>query len=159
MLDLDFHTVGCVLLIIMWPGFDSSYAQAGISQKSIGCMPCSRTYVADAHLDIFSGQLDLHHHQAEMSYSGDMCNGFAGDVDVPTLSELDRELVGEGSHRSLVYSMKFGACQDAMVSFLDSYDTHLVMIEKLPNGVFADPFELRHFVEKKGENQTPRLTV
>jgi GPI mannosyltransferase 1 subunit X len=94
-----------------------------------------------------------------MSYSGGMCNGFADDVDVPTLSELDRELVGEGSHRCIVYSMKFVSCPDAMGSFLDSYDAHLVMIEKLPNGVFADPFELRHLVEQKGENQTPRLTM
>ncbi|KAK3140137.1 hypothetical protein QOZ80_5AG0396560 [Eleusine coracana subsp. coracana] len=127
----------------------SSSDQAGISQKSIRCMPCSKTYVGDAYLDNLSGQLDEHRHLAEMPYSGDMCNGLADDVDVPTLSELHRELVGEGSHRRLVYSMKFGACQDAIVSFLDSYDAHLVIIEKLPNGVFADPFELQHFVERK----------
>jgi GPI mannosyltransferase 1 subunit X len=122
-------------------------------------MLCSRTYVADAYLDILSGQLDQRRHLAEMSYSGDMCNGLVVDVNVPTLSELHRELVGEGSHRRLIYSMKFGACQDAMVSFLDNYDSHLVMIEKLPNGVFADPFELQHFIERKGENQILRLTV
>jgi hypothetical protein len=28
-----------------------------------------------------------------------------------------------------------------------------VLIEKLPSGVFADPFELQHFVERKGETE------
>ena len=86
-----------------------------------------------------------------MSDSGELCKGLTDAVEVPTLSELHRQLVGEGSHRRLVYSVKFGARQDAMVNFLDGYDAHLVIIEKLPNGVFADPFELQHFVERKGE--------
>ncbi|CAL5092625.1 unnamed protein product [Urochloa decumbens] len=98
--------------------------QAAKSQKPINCMPCSRTYIGDAYTYTFTDQLA--HHR-----------------------ELHRQLVGEGSHRRLVYSMKFGACQDAMVNFLDGYDAHLVIIEKLPNGVFADPFELQHFVERK----------
>ncbi|TVU49322.1 hypothetical protein EJB05_00630 [Eragrostis curvula] len=127
----------------------SSSEQAGSIRKPINCMPCSRKYVGDAFLDISTCQLDQRRHLAETLYSGGLCNGLADDLDVPTLSELHRQLVGEGSHRRLVYSMKFGAFQDAVLSFLDSYDAHLVVIEKLPNGVFADPFELQHFVERK----------
>lgn len=126
-----------------------SSKQAGTSQKSINCLPCSRTYVSDAYLDTSTGQLAQHRVLSEISDSADLCKGRADDLDVPTLSELHRLLVGEGSHRRLLYSVKFGSCQDAMVNFLDGYDANLVIIEKLPNGVFADPFELHHFVERK----------
>ncbi|KAG2621931.1 phosphatidylinositol-glycan biosynthesis class X protein-like [Panicum virgatum] len=128
---------------------ESSPQQAGRSQKSINCVPCSRNYIGDAYLYTFTDQLAPHRGLAEMSDSGELCKGLTDAVEVPTLSELHRQLVGEGSHRRLVYSVKFGACQDAMVNFLDGYDAHLVIIEKLPNGVFADPFELQHFVERK----------
>ncbi|RCV19323.1 hypothetical protein SETIT_3G375000v2 [Setaria italica] len=111
-------------------------------------MPCSRTYIGDAYLHTLT---DHAHHRglAEMSDSDELCEGLTDDVEVPTLSELQRQLVGEGSHRHLVYSVKFSACQDAMVNFLNGYDACLVIVEKLPNGVFADPFELQHFVERK----------
>ncbi|WVZ91099.1 hypothetical protein U9M48_037313 [Paspalum notatum var. saurae] len=123
--------------------------QGGTSHRSVNCVPCSRTYIGDADLDTLTGQLARRHGLAEMSDSGELCKGLADDVEVPTLSKLHRQLVGEGSHRRLVYSVEFGACQGAMVNFLDGYDAHLVIIEKLPNGVFADPFELQHFVERK----------
>ncbi|CAN6343977.1 unnamed protein product [Urochloa humidicola] len=113
--------------------------KAGRRQKPINCMPCSRTYIGDAYTDAFTDQLAEHRGLVGMSDSGE----------APTLLELHRQLVGEGSHRRLVYSMKFGVRQDAMINFLDGYDAHLVIIEKLPNGVFADPFELQHFVERK----------
>uniref|UniRef100_A0A0A9DRE0 Phosphatidylinositol-glycan biosynthesis class X protein n=1 Tax=Arundo donax TaxID=35708 RepID=A0A0A9DRE0_ARUDO len=127
----------------------TSSEEAGSSQKSINCMLCSRTYVGDAYLNTLTGQLPLRSGLTEMLDSGDICKGLAEDVEMPKLSELRRHLVGEGSHRRLVYSVKFGACQDTMVNFFDGYDANLVIIEKLPNGVFADPFELHHFVERK----------
>lgn len=116
-----------------------SPVQAGSSQKSVNCMSCSRTCVGRAHLD------DL----TEMPDSADLCQQLADDLDVPMLSKLHRQLVGEGSHRRLVYSIEFGNCKDATVKFVDDYDSNLVIIEKLPSGVFADPFELQHFVERK----------
>ncbi|KAF8692234.1 hypothetical protein HU200_039839 [Digitaria exilis] len=129
--------------------FNHCTAQAGTSQKSINCMPCSRTYVGDAYLNALTDHHAHHRDLSEMSDSTELCKGITDDVEVPALSELRRQLVGEGSHRRLVYSLKFGACQDAMVNFLDGHDAHLVIVEKLPNGVFADPFELQHFVERK----------
>lgn len=126
-------------------------AQAGGTQKSVKCMPCSRTYIGDAYLDTLTGQLAQRRDLAEMFDSGELCTGLADDVEVPMLSKLRRQLVGEGSHRRIVYYMDFGACEGAMVNFLDRYDAHLVIFEKLPDGVFADPFELYHFVELRGE--------
>jgi phosphatidylinositol glycan class X len=134
----------------MCASFNYFTAQAGRSQKFINCMPCSRTYIGDAYLHTLTDHAQ-HRGLAEMSDSGDLCKGLTDDVEVLTLSELQRQLIGEGSHRRLVYSVKFGACQDAMFNFLNVYDAHLAIIEKLPNGVFADPFELQHFVERKGE--------
>ncbi|KAF0890060.1 hypothetical protein E2562_036435, partial [Oryza meyeriana var. granulata] len=89
---------------------------AGTGQKFINCMPCSRRYVADASLDTLTGQLAQHRDLTETSDSAGLCKGLDYDLDVPMLSELHRQLVGE---------------------------------ENLPNGVFADPFELQHFVERK----------
>ncbi|KAL6627459.1 hypothetical protein ACP70R_031185 [Stipagrostis hirtigluma subsp. patula] len=121
--------------------------QAGSSQESTSCMPCSRAYIGDTYLNTFMGHLPQHRDLAETYGSGDLCKGLSDEIEVPTLSELHRQLVGEGSHRRMVYSLKFG--QDSMVNFLDTYDANLVIIEKLPSGVFADPFELQHFVERK----------
>jgi phosphatidylinositol glycan class X len=116
-------------------------------------MPCSRTYIADTYLDALTGQLAEHRDLTEVSDTADLCKGLTDDLDLPTVLEVHRQLVGEGSHRRLVYSVKFGNCKDAMVKFLDGYDANLVIIEKLPSGVFADPFELQHFVERKGETK------
>ncbi|CAN6329711.1 unnamed protein product [Urochloa humidicola] len=87
--------------------------QAGRSQKPINCMPCSRTYIGDAYTYTFTDQLAHHGGLAEIPDTGELCKGLTDDVEVevPTLSELHRQL--------------------------------------LPNGVFADPFELQHFVERK----------
>ncbi|XP_047048608.1 phosphatidylinositol-glycan biosynthesis class X protein-like isoform X2 [Lolium rigidum] len=112
-------------------------------------MPCSRTYIADTYLDALTGQLAEHRDLTEVSDTADLCKGLTDDLDVPMVSEVHRQLVGEGSHRRLVYSVKFGNCKDAMLKFFDDYDANLVIIEKLPSGVFADPFELQHFVERK----------
>uniref|UniRef100_A0ACD5XM50 Uncharacterized protein n=1 Tax=Avena sativa TaxID=4498 RepID=A0ACD5XM50_AVESA len=122
--------------------------KAGGSHKPASCMPCSRTYIADAYLNA-SSQFAQHRDLTEVPDTADLCKGLDVDLDVPALSEVHRQLVGEGSHRRLIYSVKIGNCRDAMVKFLDGYDANLVIIEKLPSGVFADPFELQHFVERK----------
>jgi GPI mannosyltransferase 1 subunit X len=137
--------------MFMRVSFNYGIAQEGGSRTPVKCMPCSRTYIGGAHLDTLTGQLAQRRDIVEMSDSGELCKGLADDVEVPMLSKLRRQLVGKGSHRRLVYSVDFGAHEGAMVNFLDHYDAHLVIFEKLPDGVFADPFELQHFVERKGE--------
>jgi phosphatidylinositol glycan class X len=141
------------LFDILLTSFNSCSEKVANSQKSINCIPCSRTYVAGAYLDALTGLLAQHRDLTEVPETADLCKGLDDGLDVPMLSEVHRQLVGEGSHRRLVYSVKFGNCKDAMVKFLDGYDANLVIIEKLPSGVFADPFELQHFVERKGETK------
>ncbi|CAJ1973095.1 unnamed protein product [Sphenostylis stenocarpa] len=61
------------------------------------------------------------------------------------LSDLKRNLTGEGSHRTVSTSIKF---QIKSLSELLSYSCEFIIIERLPSGVFADPFELQHLVQR-----------
>ena len=56
---------------------------------------------------------------------------------------LHRNLIGEGSHRRLSSSVRL----EIQVS---AQSCQAIVIERLPSGVFADPFELQHLVQRKG---------
>ncbi|ESW07986.1 hypothetical protein PHAVU_009G009200 [Phaseolus vulgaris] len=64
------------------------------------------------------------------------------------LSDLKRNLTGEGSHRSVSTLIKFQSQQLKSLSELLSYSCEFIIIERLPSGVFADPFELQHLVQR-----------
>ncbi|KAK1322027.1 hypothetical protein QJS10_CPA03g02443 [Acorus calamus] len=63
------------------------------------------------------------------------------------LTVIERHLIGEGSHRRLLSSLKFDCPSDA-ISVLEDHFWEAVVIERLPLGVFADPFELSHLVQR-----------
>ncbi|XP_028754637.1 phosphatidylinositol-glycan biosynthesis class X protein-like [Neltuma alba] len=65
------------------------------------------------------------------------------------VSDLERNLVGEGSHRHLSTSIKFQTQPTNSVSERINYSCQLIIIERLPSGVFADPFELQHLVQRR----------
>ncbi|XP_057975944.1 uncharacterized protein LOC131163365 [Malania oleifera] len=76
-----------------------------------------------------------------------------GSCDVPEnlshllgLSILERYLVGEGSHRRLFSSVKINVQQDSIYD-LPAHFCKVLIIERLPLGVFADPFELQHLLQ------------
>ncbi|RCV19329.1 hypothetical protein SETIT_3G375000v2 [Setaria italica] len=97
--------------------------QAGRSQKSINCMPCSRTYIGDAYLHTLT---DHAHHRglAEMSDSDELCEGLTDDVEVPTLSELQRQLLKSSRMGCLLthlsYSILLSAKFSLMLLFLET---------------------------------------
>ncbi|KAJ4951055.1 hypothetical protein NE237_027887 [Protea cynaroides] len=64
-----------------------------------------------------------------------------------TTSMLQCLLIGEGSHRHLTSSIKINF-QPGAISDLPSHSCDAIIVEKLPSGVFADPFELQHLVER-----------
>lgn len=71
---------------------------------------------------------------------------------IPKMLILDRYLVGEGSHRSLSTRVKL----DIPVESLSEIQVQLyevIFVEKLPHGVFADPFELQHLQNRKGKKK------
>ncbi|XP_054810095.1 uncharacterized protein LOC129311704 isoform X1 [Prosopis cineraria] len=63
------------------------------------------------------------------------------------VSDLQRNLIGGGSHRHLSTSIKFQTQPPNSVPERISYSCQLVIIERLPSGVFADSFELQHLVQ------------
>ncbi|KAL8196335.1 hypothetical protein R6Q57_025335 [Mikania cordata] len=66
---------------------------------------------------------------------------------MPKLSVMRRDLTGEGSHRRLTTSIKI-EIQQEVISKLPSLFCEAIIIERLPSGVFADPFELEHLTER-----------
>ncbi|KAL5735030.1 hypothetical protein ACOSP7_032891 [Xanthoceras sorbifolium] len=58
-------------------------------------------------------------------------------------SVLQRHLIGEGSHRHLSSSIRLDIDSKA-VSQLSIHYCRVIFVERLPSGVFADPFELQH---------------
>lgn len=67
------------------------------------------------------------------------------------VSDIQRNLIGEGSHRHLSTSIKFQTQHTDFVFEQISYSCQLMIIERLPSGVFADPFELQHLVQRGGK--------
>ncbi|KAL1192843.1 hypothetical protein V5N11_009316 [Cardamine amara subsp. amara] len=64
---------------------------------------------------------------------------------VPAISSLlqhRRNITGEGSHRNLITSIK-------LLLQSESQFNELVIVERLPLGVFADPFELQSLQQRK----------
>ncbi|XP_034901764.1 uncharacterized protein [Populus alba] len=63
-------------------------------------------------------------------------------VSVPWL-----HLRGEGSHRHISSTIRYHMQPDSM-SQLCTHFCEVIIIERLPSGVFADPFELQHLLER-----------
>ncbi|CAK7356086.1 unnamed protein product [Dovyalis caffra] len=63
------------------------------------------------------------------------------------VSVPQRHLSGEGSHRHILSTIKFHMQPDSM-SQLCTHFCKVIIIERLPSGVFADPFELQQLLER-----------
>lgn len=63
---------------------------------------------------------------------------------------LQRRLIGEGSHRHLSSSMRFDIDPEPF-SQLPFHQCEVIIVERLPHGVFADPFELQHLHHRGGK--------
>lgn len=66
---------------------------------------------------------------------------------VPALSGLHRNVNGEGSHRHLSSSIIFKLPLELKTELI-AHSCEFIIIERLPSGVFADPFELQHLVQR-----------
>lgn len=76
------------------------------------------------------------------------CNALPQNLDyAPRLSVLQRQLNGEGSHRHLSTFIKFHIQSEGTYE-LPAHLCQVIVVEKLPSGVFADPFELQHLVQR-----------
>ena len=88
-----------------------------------------------------------------------LCEVFQNKINsAPKLSILHRRLIGEGSHRRLSTSIQFEIYQESVSNLPDHY-CEAIIIEKLPSGVFADPFELQDLLNRGGKyHQTFKAT-
>ena len=66
------------------------------------------------------------------------------------LLAFERKLIGEGSHRHLSSSIRISV-QHKTTPELSQCNCVVIAIEKLPSGVFADPFELQHLLQRGGK--------
>lgn len=63
------------------------------------------------------------------------------------LSILHRNLAGEGSHRHISSAISLHTHPESL-SQLPTHFCEVIIIERLPSGVFADPFELQHLHQR-----------
>ncbi|GAB2225813.1 hypothetical protein Droror1_Dr00021580 [Drosera rotundifolia] len=63
------------------------------------------------------------------------------------LLDLHHNLVGEGSHRHLSSYLRYSIEPDS-ISDPSGQQCEIIFIERLPSGVFADPFEYQHLIRR-----------
>lgn len=77
------------------------------------------------------------------------CVSLQGNVEFsPKLSALHGKLIGEGSHRRLSSTLRLKMSSE---SISPPKSCEVIIVERLPSGVFADPFELQHLVQRGGK--------
>ncbi|CAB4279146.1 unnamed protein product [Prunus armeniaca] len=77
-----------------------------------------------------------------------MCEVLPHDLSlVLKLSILHWNLIGHGSHRHLTSSIRVNIKPES-ISELPTHHCEVIIIERLPSGVFADPFELQHLLQR-----------
>ncbi|KAJ8774291.1 hypothetical protein K2173_009722 [Erythroxylum novogranatense] len=78
----------------------------------------------------------------------DSCKLLPYDALLLRKSIPQRILTGEGSHRVISTTFKF-QFRPMPSSQLPSHSCKVIVIERLPSGVFADPFELQHLLQRR----------
>lgn len=78
------------------------------------------------------------------------CESLQGNVEFsPKLSALHGKLIGEGSHRRLSSTLRLKMSSESIS--MPPKSCEVIIVERLPSGVFADPFELQHLVQRGGK--------
>ena len=84
-------------------------------------------------------------------HSSSLCEVFPDNRNLDVrLSVLELSLIGEGSHRHLSSSIRLQT-EAEYIRKLPAHFCEVIIIQRLPLGVFADPFELQHLHERKGK--------
>ncbi|KAK4368783.1 hypothetical protein RND71_012575 [Anisodus tanguticus] len=105
---------------------------------------CVDKYVAKSY---FSKHDNLVDSNFEDFIAHDMLSSACGNAKfAPKLPALHRKLIGEGSHRRLASSLRLKMSSEFISRSPKSFE--VIIIERLPSGVFADPFELQHLVQR-----------
>lgn len=120
--------------------------------KVYTCASFFQRYITEPYFEKYDSLLDSDFqeflaHEVPL----DLCEVLQGKIDhAPRLSLLQRHLIGEGSHRRLSTSVRFDINQESVSKLPDHY-CEAIIIEKMPSGVFADPFELQDLLHRRGK--------
>lgn len=114
----------------------------------------ARKYIMGSYFDKYES---LHDSSFEdfmaHEHSFSLCEVFPDNRNLDArLSVLQLSLVGEGSHRHLASSVRL-QIEAESIPKLPAHSCEVIIIQRLPLGVFADPFELQHLQERKGKQQ------
>ncbi|GAV67770.1 PIG-X domain-containing protein [Cephalotus follicularis] len=122
-----YHKLRVLFILCFATGFSSSIVVQSLKQ-----------YIMKSYFEKYECLIDSnfqHFIAHQLPYA--LC-----EVVVPNavrFSVLKRRLIGEGSHRHLSSSIGFHIKPEFPFHFCE-----VVIVERLPSGVFADPFELQH---------------
>ncbi|XP_051119569.1 uncharacterized protein LOC127243533 isoform X2 [Andrographis paniculata] len=133
------HPFQAQIVVMFLTIFGSSYGRAGFVEK----------YISQSYFEKYDSLIDSKFSQfiAEEIPLGLCIVRRDGNCITPTLSTLHRDVIGEGSHRRLSSSITF-KFQPKVEPDLTGQSCKLIVIERLPSGVFADPFELQHLIQR-----------
>uniref|UniRef100_A0A5B7BE30 Putative phosphatidylinositol-glycan biosynthesis class X protein n=1 Tax=Davidia involucrata TaxID=16924 RepID=A0A5B7BE30_DAVIN len=119
------------------------------NHSSIRSLPCFEKYITESYFGKHDSLVDLDFqdfiaHELPLG----SCELLQEKLNiVPKVSVLHRYLIGEGSHRRLSSSIRFNT-QPGSISELPVHFCEAIIIERLPSGIFADPFELQHLLQR-----------
>lgn len=103
--------------------------------------------------------INLHDLDFEKFMSQEVPYGSCDNLNfVLRLSDLKRTLIGEGSHRTVSTLIQLKTQPSKSFSELLSNSCKFMIIERLPSGVFADPFELQHLVQRGSKYSAPAFS-
>ncbi|KAI3967899.1 hypothetical protein MKX01_027082 [Papaver californicum] len=112
-------------------------------------LPCSEKYLSESYFKKHNILID-YNFQSFLKHdfplrSCKLLDNLNTVIKVPV---LHRYLIGEGSHRRLFSFLRVSIQPHTTISELPEHFCEAVVIERLPSGVFADPFELQHLVQR-----------
>ena len=122
----------------------------GSTNQNLNIQPYLEKYIAKLYFDKYNSLLDS---DFQDFVAHELCPGSCELLDglnlVMGLSVQQRALIGDGSHRHLSSSIRFNIPE--LVAELPIPFCEAIIIEKLPHGIFADPFELQHLLQRGGK--------
>ncbi|OWM88262.1 phosphatidylinositol-glycan biosynthesis class X protein isoform X2 [Punica granatum] len=145
-----------VLFVILSFLSDLSYSGEVVDKHDLdfhaGNVPCPKKWITEPYFEIFDSLLDSHFQDfKERTLSRCSCKPLRDTQTTELkLSGLERRLVGEGSHRQLSSSVRISVNPP-------THPCEVIIIERLPSGIFADPFELQHLVQRGAFNDVAVL--
>ncbi|KAJ9145641.1 hypothetical protein P3X46_028003 [Hevea brasiliensis] len=162
---IQFHTcqkVGILLILFVGIGFGFCMHGSSPSSEVARCEPnsesnnlnissfCSfKKYIVKSYFEKYESFVESKFQDFLVDELPHSCELLPDNLNAfLRLSVPNRLLTGEGSHRHL-YSMIRLNFQPESINQLPTHFCKVIVVERLPSGVFADPFELQHLLQRR----------